>query len=232
MVCVSDCKWSPLSWAALLSVRVWDPFSTLQKSLLLRSSVLYFQYCIVCSWLCIVCDVCFIPYLYGLNGVVVLNSSLYRVCDFSSSFCKMYFLYHVACVMLSFCTIHFCMTCVIFRFLSNVFSLLCRVCDVVSDPFNRESVGPVTESIHISSHWGNTHRATKFYLYNFFHTIFVPGKDKLYISQYRVTGGTQTATKCLQTFVSGSMKWDQLHVSQYLRYIASLQSLQRGNTLE
>ena len=194
--------------------------------------------------MCIVCDVCCIPSLYGLNGVVVLNSPLYRVCDFSSSsFCKMYFLYRVACVMLSFCTIHFsmasdvvvlnsllCRVC-IFYFVKCI-SLLCIVCDVVSDPFNRESVGPVTESIHISSHWGNTHRATKFYLYNFFHTIFVPGKDKLYISQYRVTGGTQTATKCLQTFVSGSMKWDQLHVSQYLRYIASLQSLQRGNTLE
>ena len=46
MVCVSDCKWSPLSWAALLSVRVWDPFSTLQKCFL-RSVAVYCIFSIV-----------------------------------------------------------------------------------------------------------------------------------------------------------------------------------------
>ena len=105
-------------------------------------------------------------------------------CDFvilgQRSFCKLYFLFCLMWAKLSmrvcelhllifpmhflFCVFHFLSTyaicmCMFFEaVMFIVFSFVCRLCDVVSDPFNIESVGPLTESIHMSSQWKNTHR--------------------------------------------------------------------------
>ena len=141
MARVLDCKWSPLSRATLLAGRSPAP----QHSPYFLASALLPV--ILSFWVNGHFVNCIFSFVWcGQSCQWESVSSI-----FWSFQCFFFFGYSIFCQH-----IFMCMFFEAVMFI--VFSFVCRLCDVVSDPFNIESVGPLTESIHMSSQWRNTHR--------------------------------------------------------------------------
>ena len=143
MARVLDCKWSPLSRATLLAGRA----PAQQHSPYFLASALLSV--ILSFWVNGHFADCIFSFVWCCQSCPWESVKPGHFLTFSVYF--FFFVYSIFCQ-------HICMCMFFEAVMFIVFSFVCRLCDVVSDPFNIESVGPLTESIHMSSQWRNTHR--------------------------------------------------------------------------